>query len=64
MKILQSLALLLALSAAGLAQRQGQGPMPGDVAPDFTLNTKDGSQSVTLSELKGRPTALVFASYT
>ena len=64
MKVLQSLVLLLALSSAGLAQRQGQGPMPGDVAPDFTLNTKDGSQSITLSESTGRPTALVFASYT
>ena len=64
MKVVQSIVLLLAVAAAGMAQRQGQGPMPGDIAPDFTLNTKDGSQSVTLSELKGRPTALVFASYT
>jgi hypothetical protein len=38
--------------------------MPGDVAPDFTLNTKDGKQQITMSELGGRPTALVFASYT
>ena len=47
-----------------MGQRQGQGPMPGDEAPDFTLNTKDGSQAITLSEFQGRPTALVFASYT
>jgi hypothetical protein len=64
MRVLQSLVLLLIVSAAGMAQTRGQGPMPGDVAPDFTLNTKDGSGSITLSALDGRPTALVFASYT
>jgi len=64
MKVLQALALLLVLSTAGMAQTRGQGPMPGELAPDFTLNTQNGTQSVTLSELEARPTALVFASYT
>ena len=64
MKVLQIVALLLLASVAGLSQRQAGGPMPGEVAPDFTLNTKDGSGSITLSEQAGRPTALVFASYT
>ncbi len=60
--------LLVVTTGAALAQRpagrRGVGPMPGDVAPDFTLNTKDGKQQITMSELGGRPTALVFASYT
>ena len=64
MKVLQALALLLLLTTAGMAQLRGQGPIPGDLAPDFTLNTQDGTQSITLSELEARPTALVFASYT
>ena len=64
MKILQSLALLFVFSTPGMAQFRGQGPMPGELAPDFTLNTQDGSQSITLSRLEARPTALVFASYT
>lgn len=64
MKVLQSLVLLFVFSTLGMAQFRGQGPMPGDLAPDFTLNTQDGSQSITLSRLDARPTALVFASYT
>ena len=64
MRVLQFLALLLVVSTTGMGQRQGQGPMPGDEAPDFTLNTKDGSQAITLSEFQGSPTALVFAGYT
>lgn len=64
MKVLQALVLLLVISTAGMAQLRGQGPTPGELAPDFTLNTQDGTQSITLSELPARPTALVFASYT
>ena len=40
-------------------------PQVGDIAPDFTLRTLDGKGSVTLSEVsKGRPTVLIFGSYT
>ena len=36
----------------------------GDDAPDFSLRTYDGSQVVTLSKLRGKPTVLVFGSCT
>lgn len=36
----------------------------GDAAPDFTLRDTDGKNPVTLSELKGKPTALIFGSCT
>lgn len=37
----------------------------GDVAPDFTLKTLDGKQSVQLSARRGaQPVVLVFGSYT
>lgn len=68
MKKWNTLILILVVSVVAFAQRpggrRGVGPMPGDIAPDFTLNTKDGKQQITISELDGRPTALVFASYT
>jgi len=38
---------------------------PGQTAPDFTLITKDGRGTITLSTLAGkRPVVLIFASYT
>jgi len=40
------------------------GPRLGDEAPDFTLPTHDGSQSVTLSQSRGKPVILVFGSFT
>ena len=41
------------------------GPQLGDVAPDFTLPTHDGSAKVTLSDSFGkRPVVLVFGSFT
>ena len=64
MKLLQSTLLLLAIAGVGAAQIRDGGPMPGDLAPDFTLNTKDGTEQITLSALNGKPTVLVFASYT
>ena len=64
MKTLASALLVLTLASPALAQRRGAGPTPGDTAPDFTLSTKDGKQKITLSEMTGRPTALIFASYT
>ena len=37
----------------------------GDKAPDFTLKSPDGKQTMRLSEYRGkRPVALVFGSYT
>lgn len=41
-----------------------QGPNVGDLAPDFTLPTHDGSRTVTLSESRGkRPVVLIFGSF-
>ena len=62
--VFKAIVLLMLAAAAAVAQGRDGGPMPGETAPDFTLNTKDGTQSVTLSEQVGRPTVLVFASYT
>ncbi len=37
----------------------------GDAAPDFTLSSVDGKKPTTLSDFKGKKTAvLIFASYT
>jgi len=37
----------------------------GDMAPDFTLKSLDGPQTVTLSDFRGkRPVVLIFGSYT
>jgi len=40
------------------------GPKLGDEAPDFTLPTHDGSQTITLSESRGKPVILIFGSFT
>ncbi len=64
MKTLATALLVLAVASPIQAQRRFGGPNPGDTPPDFTLNTKDGKSNVTLSNLTGRPTALIFASYT
>ncbi len=40
-------------------------PKAGDLAPDFTLADISGTESVTLSDFRGKqPVALVFGSYT
>ena len=40
-------------------------PKEGDIAPDFTLFDSAGTQSVTLSDFRGkRPVALAFGSHT
>jgi peroxiredoxin len=40
-------------------------PRAGDLAPDFTLTDSRATESVTLSDLRGKkPVALVFGSYT
>lgn len=42
-----------------------EGPAVGDTAPDFTLKTADGKESVTLSKLVGpKPVVLVFGNFT
>ena len=42
-----------------------QAPKAGDPAPDFTLSDISGTESVTLSDYRGKnPVALVFGSYT
>ncbi len=43
--------------------RLGQGILPGELAPDFTLESASGEQ-VRLSELRGRPVVLHFGSLT
>jgi len=42
-----------------------QAPKAGDLAPDFTLSDISGTESVTLSDFRGKkPVALVLGSYT
>jgi ketosteroid isomerase-like protein len=41
-----------------------RGPKLGERAPDFTLNLMKGSGKVQLSTLRGKPTVLIFGSYT
>jgi thiol-disulfide isomerase/thioredoxin len=42
-----------------------EGPKLGDTAPDFTLKSPDGKESVTLSKLTGKkPVVLVFGNFT
>jgi thiol-disulfide isomerase/thioredoxin len=43
----------------------GEGPKLGDAAPDFTLKTADGKETVRLSKLVGeKPVVLVFGNFT
>jgi len=46
--------------------RRGRTLQPGDVAPDFTLPTVDGSRTVHLYEelRREQPVVLIFGSYT
>jgi hypothetical protein len=47
------------------ATSREEGPAVGDDAPDFTLATRDGASTLTLSEFRGRrPVALLFGSWT
>lgn len=40
-------------------------PKVGDHAPDFTLSDISGTESITLSDFRGKkPVALIFGSYT
>ena len=48
-----------------MAKREARAPKVGDEAPDFQLPILDGKgATVRLSELRGRPVALIFGSYT
>ncbi len=48
-----------------MAKREAHAPKVGDGAPDFQLPVLDGKGAkVRLSELRGKPVALIFGSYT
>jgi hypothetical protein len=48
-----------------IAQREEGAPRVGDEAPDFELPVLHGDgATVRLSELRGKPVALIFGSYT
>jgi peroxiredoxin len=56
--------LCVALVFAGERPRDGSLKV-GDAAPDFSLQSPDGKQKVTLSNFKNKkPVVLVFGSYT
>ena len=70
-----ALGAMLVVAEAAEAQRQrgrrkGDLRTPdklnvGDTAPDFSLKTLDGKETVTLSQFKGKkPVVLIFGSYT
>ncbi len=47
------------------AKARDKAPPLGAEAPDFTLQTRDGKKTVTLSSFRGKkPVVLVFGSYT
>ncbi len=48
-----------------MAKREESAPTVGDEAPDFELPVLDGKGvTMRLSELRGKPVALIFGSYT
>ncbi len=48
-----------------MARREERAPKVGDEAPEFELPVLHGEgATVRLSELRGRPVALIFGSYT
>lgn len=48
-----------------MARREERAPKVGDEAPEFELPVLDGrGATVRLSELRGKPVALIFGSYT
>jgi cytochrome oxidase Cu insertion factor (SCO1/SenC/PrrC family) len=57
----QVLETRIAIEGASVA---AQNLIAGDAAPNFKLKTADGQRIVELSELRGKPVALVFGSLT
>ena len=48
-----------------MARREERAPSVGDEAPEFELPVLHGDRkTVRLSELRGKPVALIFGSYT
>ncbi len=48
-----------------MARREERAPKVGDEPPDFELPVLDGKGAkMRLSELRGKPVALIFGSYT
>ncbi|MFO0934828.1 MAG: deiodinase-like protein [Planctomycetota bacterium] len=50
--------------AAPARPRRPEAPAVGSVAPDFTLRSRGGATTRTLSDLRGTPVVLIFGSYT
>jgi hypothetical protein len=60
-----STAVLIRGLFAGELGSMNEGPKLNDVAPDFTLKTADGKDTIALAKLLGRkPVVLVFGSFT
>lgn len=60
------LALAGSLPVAGQRRGSREGRLkPGDAAPDFSLDTHDRKQHITLSSFRGeKAVVLIFGSYT
>ncbi|KAF0243133.1 MAG: hypothetical protein FD180_3563 [Planctomycetota bacterium] len=48
----------------GDEEEEYDGPLVGEKAPAFTLNLLDSEKSLRLRDLRGKPTVLIFGSYT
>ncbi|MGE3804166.1 MAG: hypothetical protein AB7K24_05795 [Gemmataceae bacterium] len=60
-----SVLALLLFSVSLEAQRRREGDLKvGDLAPDFTVTSVDGKETVALAKLKGKPVLLIFGSCT
>lgn len=50
---------------AGEIGSMGEGPRPGEKAPNFVLKTPDGKETISLSSLTGtKPVVLIFGNFT
>lgn len=57
--------ILLKGFATGELGSNHEGPAVGDLAPEFTLRTQDGSDEIRLSQFQGKkPVVLIFGSFT
>jgi thiol-disulfide isomerase/thioredoxin len=65
LSLLTAFATLSLKAGPAQAGRHPETLRQGDVAPDFTLQSPDGRQSVHLADLRGqKPVVLIFGSYT